>query len=235
MAKKVHAVGVGANEAARYYDLHAAEFATLADDERRNWYEYTVNWPSIEQLASEIGGVILDYGCGDAVFTEKLLRFDRKIYGADASPKLLSLARDRMPDNKFLDWDGTGKLPLQEGEVDLTVAKLVFHYVSDIDSVVGNIARLAAPNGVVVISVPHPDRTAKKVVDAELDEVVYRDEIGDFGLVTAMIRRSRSRYEQVFAGHGFEVDAIDEPRLPDETMSRRLNMRFRKNTSTNMS
>ena len=66
------------NEAVRYYDLHAAEFAKLADDEHRNWYEYTVNWPSIEQLTSELGGMVLDYGCGDAVFTEKLLRPDRK-------------------------------------------------------------------------------------------------------------------------------------------------------------
>ena len=133
-----------------------------------------------------------------------------------------------MPGSKFFDLDGNGMLPLRDGEINLIVAKLVFHYIPDIEPVVDNLARIATPSGFVVVSVPHPDRTAKKVADARLDEVAYQDEIGDFGLVTTMIRRSRSMYEQIFADRGFEIDAIDEPRLLDETISRRLNMRFRK-------
>jgi trans-aconitate methyltransferase len=216
------------SENVAYFDRHAEAFALHAADPARNWFEHEINWPSIETLTNGIGGLVLDYGCADALFTERLKHPDRVVHGSDASPTMVAMARQRLPDTPFSVWDGTTPSPFAV-KFNLIVSKLVFQYIEDVDTVAAHLADATAANGTIVISISHPERVRRQKLSQEpSDGLAYSDSIGDYNLTTTMYWRSQAAYEQVFSRHGVNLRATMAPLLPDHSLPKRLNMCFQK-------
>lgn len=82
--------------------------------------------------------------------------------------------------------------------------------------VLQNIAEVLEQKGKLLVSVPHPNRTAIKVDDPSREQT-YIDEIGSFGLEFQMVHRSIECYNEAFIRAGFVP-------LRQEELDKRLNM-----------
>jgi trans-aconitate 2-methyltransferase len=97
---------------------------------------------------------IVDIGCGPGNSTELLAaRFpNAEILGFDSSPDMLTAARKRLPNAKFVEADVTSWVP--EEPVDLLYANAVFHWVPDHLSVLAQLFETLAPGGVLAVQLP---------------------------------------------------------------------------------
>lgn len=203
-----------------YYDNQADSFAAQASSEQANWFEYQENMPSLLRMASTLRGDTLDFGCGAGNFTALLQTTDRVVEGCDTSPNLLRIARESHPDINFVTSDRDGNTETST-TYDLIVAKLVFHYVSSLETVIGNIGKKLNANGHLLFSVPHPDKTSVHFSE-QTDEGVYFDEVGNFGLTLPMIHRTLGRLSSILANNGF--DLVDTDTVYDREKAKRLNV-----------
>ncbi len=203
-----------------YYDNQASSFATQASNEQANWFEYQENMPSLLRMAKPITGNTLDFGCGAGNFTALLQADNRTVEGCDTSSNLLKIARENYPDINFVTSDRDGNIET-DALYDLVVAKLVFHYITNLETVLGNISKRLNPNGHLLFSVPHPDKTSAHFSNPT-DEGVYSDEVGNFGLTLPMIHRTLGRLSTILANKSFDI--IDTDTVYDGEKAKRLNV-----------
>ncbi len=92
---------------------------------------------------------VLDLGCGDGYLLERLLArglSPDRIAGADMSPEELSLARRRVPGVRLL-CERAQTLSLAADSFDYVLSHLAFMLMSEIDTVVEQLARILVPGG----------------------------------------------------------------------------------------
>lgn len=86
---------------------------------------------------------ILDLGCGDGAFTERIAAAGARVTGLDASPELLAAARSRglrtvLGDGRHLAFDGL---------FDAVVSNAALHWMGEPDAVLRGVARALVPGG----------------------------------------------------------------------------------------
>ncbi len=203
-----------------YYDSIAETFAKQASDKNANLFEYDGNMPSLLKLSDQISGNVLDYGCGAGNFTDMFSRDDRFVDGCDTSPHLVDIAREHYPAINFYNASKDGSVGLDK-EYDLIVAKLVFHYVANLDATLASLSDNLRIGGHLLFSVPHPDKTQKHF-SSEIDEGTYVDEVGQFGLTLPMVHRSLGRLSTLLANNDFSIVKTDI--VYDKQVPKRLNV-----------
>jgi len=100
-------------------------------------------------------GVAADLGCGTGEVLEHLRGACRELIGVDGSPRMLELARRRFDehmDGISLRIGELDHLPLRDGEADFICINLVLHHLSRPSTALGEIARVLAPEGLVLIT-----------------------------------------------------------------------------------
>ena len=113
-----------------------------------------------QRLASEAatGGLLLDYGCGDGTFLALTHGLFRHAVGADLDEALLEDCRRRLAGLPGLEFVSTASLdaPEHEGRYDAVTCMEVLEHCPDAERrrVLDGLARLAAPGGRVIVSVP---------------------------------------------------------------------------------
>ena len=120
-------------------------------------------WPALRALLPEPRGLrILDLGCGFGWFC----RWAREqgaasVLGIDVSERMLARAmeetRDENIDYRRADME---RLDLPLAAFDLAYSSLAFHYVENLDGLLGTVHRTLVPGGRLVFSVEHPIFTA---------------------------------------------------------------------------
>jgi ubiquinone/menaquinone biosynthesis C-methylase UbiE len=73
------------------------------------------------------GMAVLDVGCGTGAHLELYGRLGCELYGIDASPSMLGLARKRLGQAADLRLGDASNMPYEDGSFDLVVAMLVLH------------------------------------------------------------------------------------------------------------
>ncbi|MFI5776636.1 class I SAM-dependent methyltransferase [Nocardia sp. NPDC051570] len=77
------------------YDVFADEFLEHARD---GFYNAHHDRPACLDLLGEVGGRrILDAACGPGLYAEELLARGAEVVGLDHSPRMIELARQRVP------------------------------------------------------------------------------------------------------------------------------------------
>lgn len=106
-------------------------------------------------LARAISGpvrTVLDLACGSGAMSRELASADRTVIGIDTSAAELALAAERGP-GPWLRGD-IRQLPLADASVDAVTASLGLVVVPERDQVLGEIARVLKPGGVLAAIAP---------------------------------------------------------------------------------
>lgn len=127
---------------------------------------------------------ILDLGCGQGFFIEKVLEtIDKKmtdklsIHGVDLSSKLLDIASQKFADNKTISFKNTdaGDLShLKDKSIDKVYSILALQNISDIDKVTKEIARVLKKDGRCLFVINHPSFRVPKESDWRYDTFVQK-------------------------------------------------------------
>jgi SAM-dependent methyltransferase len=123
----------------------------LSEDQQIPTYE-----KALGRVELEPGQLVLDIGCGVGSFLRLVADRGARAFGIDASPALLEVARERVPDADLHVGDMEA-LPYDDDTFDLVTGFNSFFFADDIVAAVREAGRVAKPGTPVVIQVwgPH--------------------------------------------------------------------------------
>jgi len=140
-------------------------------DTRKKFDQAAATWdeePRRVQLADDIAAALirevgivsdmdaLDYGCGTGLITLRLQPLVRGITGADTSPGMLDVLREKaharaLENVRVMVLDGAGKQEIP-GRFHLIVSSMTLHHVPDVASLLREFHRLLLPGGVLALA-----------------------------------------------------------------------------------
>lgn len=167
--------------------------------------------PIVERLLADVpAGRALDAACGTGRHAKHLSR-THETYGVDASPEMLAVAREAVPDATFESGD-LEALPFPDDHFDVVVCALALCHLADLTAAVCEIGRVARAGATVVLTDPHP---MSVVIISHL--FVPTTE-GGLGYVRNH-RRLVGDYLQAFEAAGLRVVQCIEPPIPESGMT----------------
>ena len=97
--------------------------------------------------------VVLDVGCGTGAALAEYVDLGCQVIGVDASPAMVSVARERMGPDIELHDNVTDQIPVSDESIDLVHIGLVLHSLSRYDALqlLKEIVRVLKPGGQVVV------------------------------------------------------------------------------------
>jgi 2-polyprenyl-3-methyl-5-hydroxy-6-metoxy-1,4-benzoquinol methylase len=105
-------------------------------------------------LAEERPGRLLDVGCAGGELAALLGTFGWQVEGVEREPALVEAARARGISVRRADFDQE-PLPWDQETFDAAVAGEVIEHVIDTDHLLGELARILRPGGVLVVTTPN--------------------------------------------------------------------------------
>lgn len=167
--------------------------------------------PVVQDLLAQLpDGPILDAACGTGRHAAYLRELGRpRVIGVDASEEMLAHAKSKLPDTDFRVGELTA-LPLDDGEVSGAVCALALSHLPEVGPSIGELGRVVAPGGRLVVSNPHPFATAILGWRA-----VFVDSDGRRSMIPEY-PHLHSEYIAAFRDGGFVVRQCIEPLLTAE-------------------
>lgn len=189
----------------------------------------------LETIGQVKGKKILDAGCGNGYITDMLAEEGAEVIGVDGSGKMVERAKNRYPHHNFLQADLLKPLEFETQSFDVVVANMVLMHLADIDTFLGEAARILRLTGCFVASVLHPCFNEPAM---GLSRSVWSKLIGGkiMGVAADYFRKSGNRryesalsetvthyhrtlqeYSEAFWEHGMAIAVMKEPHdLPDD-------------------
>lgn len=111
----------------------------------------------VEELGQRVPPRLLDLGCGTGLLTRRLRDElpDTRIVGCDYSRGMLRQARAKNPRGLFAQGDAQ-RLPFRDASFDAVVSTEAFHWFPDQAAALGEIRRVLAPGGRLLIALVNP-------------------------------------------------------------------------------
>jgi SAM-dependent methyltransferase len=173
---------------AEKYDKNARFVSDLGSE--------VLNW-----LAPKPGERILDLGCGDGALTEKLVAAGARVLGADNSEPLLSAARARGLDVRFIDGQALDFGP----EFDAVFSNAALHWMTRAEDVVKGIARALKPGGRFVAEFGGHGNIAAIVTALRATAMKHER---DPALAAGWFYPTPAEYRALLEANGFSVERI---------------------------
>ena len=157
------------------FQQHAADSAANAHYDR----------PAVlAALGPVCGRQVLDAACGPGLYLRELLERGAEVTAFDASPVMVSLARQQTAGRVRIDQAALGKpLPYPDDAFDLIVCALAIHYAGDRAAAFAEFCRVLRPGGAAVVSTQHPVmdwlRKGGSYFQATLETDIWRMPSGD--------------------------------------------------------
>jgi len=107
------------------------------------------------------GKTALDVGCGAGLLAEPLARLGAKVTGIDASPEVISVAREHSAATGLEIDYRAGDIQQLGGKFDLITCMEVIEHVADPAAFIRALARRLAANGLLIMSTPNATGLSK--------------------------------------------------------------------------
>ncbi|MCC7355262.1 MAG: class I SAM-dependent methyltransferase [Anaerolineae bacterium] len=131
-----------------------AQVAERWDSLRETFFSDAVREAAIRQAALPAGATVADVGTGTGFLVMGLAPIARQVYGLDASPEMLAVARRNLAGITNVEWrvaEGA-HLPLPVGSVDAALANMYLHHTEDPAAAIREMARIVRAGGRVVLT-----------------------------------------------------------------------------------
>lgn len=162
---------------------------------------------------------VLDAACGPGFYLERLRGAGATVFGCDASPRMISLARRRVGEDVDLRVHSLDE-PfswVEDESVDIVLCALAYHYVTNRPGFLREAARVLQPDGAVVISTHHPTADWLRLGGSYF-EVGTVTEMWSRGWEVTAWRMPLTQMTAEFTSAGFVVTDLVEP-APDAEMA----------------
>lgn len=192
-------------------------------------------WQSFSKLMPEFSGrKVLDLGCGygwHCIYAWE--QGADEVVGTDISENMLEVAREKTKSfsGVSLIKSAMEDLNFCDGEFDVVLSSLAFHYVRDFEDMVRKIYRWLSVGGYFVFSVEHPVFTAYgsqdwyydesgNILHFPVDNYYYEGERDAVFLGEHVIKyhRTLTTYINSLISAGFTVENVTEPEPPENMM-----------------
>jgi len=205
-------------EDASSFEPFAHDYARHAEHSSHNAF---YDRPAMLNLCGDVRGLrVFDAGCGPGLYAEEFVeRGAREVVGVDASPTMVELARERVPEHATfrvhdlqspLDW-------LEPASFDLAVMALVIHHIDDRGAALRGLHRILRADGALVVSTHHPTSDWMHHGGSYFD-VSAIEETWNTGWRVHYWRMPLTQVAAEFADAGFVIERLVEPR-PDPQMA----------------
>jgi SAM-dependent methyltransferase len=195
------------------YDIFADEFLEHAID---GLYNAHFDRPACLELLGDVAGKrVLDAACGPGIYAAELVRRGADVVGFDQSPRMVEIAKERVPTAQFRVHDLADPLDWLEAEqFDLILMALALEYVDDRLAALQALRRVLKPTGALVLSRQHPTSDWLRNGGSYFETRVV-DEVWSKGWhVTYWLTSLETTCAEV-TGAGFVIEQITEPRPVD--------------------
>ena len=137
------------------YDSFADEYLSHASG---GFYNAHYDRPACLDLLGDVESKrVLDAACGPGLYAEELVRRGADVVGFDQSPRMVALARERVPRAAFRVHDLNDPLGwAEDASFDLALCALAFEHVDDRVAALKELRRVVKHEGALVVSRPHP-------------------------------------------------------------------------------
>jgi len=158
--------------------------------------------------ASRPGALLLDVACGGGLLAPHLVGRDYHHLGVDLGQRALAVAAGHGVAGVRGD---AARLPVADASVDVVVAGEIFEHVVDLEAVVGEVARVLRPGGVLVCDTLADTRLCRFL----LVTVAERIGVAPPGIHDPALFVDPGRLRRLCEGHGLtlEVNGV-RPSLP---------------------
>ncbi|KGR76750.1 class I SAM-dependent methyltransferase [Ureibacillus manganicus] len=166
------------------FDLWANQYdQTVQISEENNQYPFAGYKAILNMIFNEVmqkdNANVLDIGVGTGVLTAKLYENGHRIHGIDFSAKMISIAKEKMPNANLLEWDITNGLPaeLLENKFDFIVSTYTLHHLTDEQKVqfISNLLPLLDAKGKILIG-DIAFETREKLESCRKESINYWDD-----------------------------------------------------------
>ncbi|MDP4263513.1 MAG: class I SAM-dependent methyltransferase [Bacteroidota bacterium] len=106
----------------------------------------------LEQLKLTEDQILLDAGCGAGLFSSLAIKAGAQVIGVDAAPGLLEVAKERNPQNNFLEED-LETLPFADNSFDVVTGFNSFQYAGSFEKALVEAKRVIRPGGRLVLGI----------------------------------------------------------------------------------
>jgi ubiquinone/menaquinone biosynthesis C-methylase UbiE/catechol 2,3-dioxygenase-like lactoylglutathione lyase family enzyme len=134
-----------------YFDRRAAEWDASYDVRTTRGHWQRARLEAAVRLVGDGPGSLLEVGVGSGRLLARLAERGWEVTGIDAAPRMVELARERVPDAK-LDVARVEELPFGHASFDAVVAVGVLEY-ADLEASLRELARVLRPGGRAVLGV----------------------------------------------------------------------------------
>jgi ubiquinone/menaquinone biosynthesis C-methylase UbiE len=222
---------MGATNASRtdtvpYWDAKAREYDAMYDQESASGDWLRARQAVVLRLLGDGPGQALDVGMGSGRLVEELERHGWTAWGVDGAPRMVELARARVPGAADRLREGRiEQLPFDAEAFDAVVSTGMFAYARDRGTMLSEIARVLRPGGRTVMSTGNARspthfwrhemlypvmRAAKKQVAFGVPPPVERDRLPGRRRIERMFEEAGLRVETVeFTSCGVVPDPLD--------------------------
>jgi SAM-dependent methyltransferase len=137
------------------YEAFADHFLAHASNGLHNAH---YDRPACLRLLGDVcGRTVLDVACGPGLYAAELVARGARVIGFDVSPRMVELARERVPAGDFRLHDVADPVEwLPDDSVDLVLFALAIEYVDDRVAALRELRRVLRPGGALVLSRMHP-------------------------------------------------------------------------------
>jgi ubiquinone/menaquinone biosynthesis C-methylase UbiE len=224
------------------YDAFAGWYADRAA--AGTWVDATI-LANIEPLLGPVDDLdLLDLCCGEGSFARRLAALGGRVTGADLSPRLLEIARERASDGspEFILDDAQSLASLDDDRFDGATCLMALMDIPDLAATYAAVRRVVRPGGWFVAVITHPcfesphagwTGAGARLTERYLTEGEWRSRYaaGVRGKVGAW-HRTLSSYVNEALGAGWILDRLleppnVEPDNPNPDIPRIMFLRFR--------